>query len=184
MSDPEDRFGENSSDGGGLRRQLEDALQRNKELEQSLPAQVKEAEDRGRAQAQRRFDALEAFGKDRPGLAEAWVNQHPEDDLTADRAKEFAASFGVELGQAAAPPPATPQVPPEVQQGAQDFQQQVAAQPNGGTMTRAEYEKKLLGSADERREAQQAAKDGRIELNNPGAADVVVKDPAGFFAPG
>ena len=110
-------------DGGGLRRQLEEALQKQKELEQSLPAQIQEAEQRGATQAERRFKAQEIFGKDRPGLAESWVEKNPEGELTTDAAKEWAGRFGVSLEEAPPEPPPAPtaQVPDEVKQAADAF---------------------------------------------------------------
>lgn len=116
-------MGDEELDGGGLRRQLEEALQKQKELEQSLPAQIQEAEQRGAIQAERRFKAQEIFGKDRPGLAESWVEKNPEGELTTDAAKEWAGRFGVSLEEAPpeTPPPAPAQVPVEVQQAAEAF---------------------------------------------------------------
>lgn len=123
MSDEYDS--DQQSEGGGLRRQLEEALRQKTELEQSLSAKVQEAEQKGRQQAQRRFDALEVFGKDRPGLADAWVDKNPEGELTTDGAKEFAASFGVTLGEAPPPEPPPEPVPDEVKQAAGSFHEAV-----------------------------------------------------------
>lgn len=110
------------SDGGGLRRQLEEALAKTREAEAARDAAVKEAYENGRQQAQRRFDALEVFGKDRPGLADAWVEKNPEGDLTTDAAKEFASKFGISLSEEApTPAPAPEPVPDEVKEAAAAF---------------------------------------------------------------
>lgn len=131
MSDEFESEDQRPSDGGGLRRQLEEALQKNKELEQAREAAVTEALERGRQQAQRRFQALEVFGKDRPGLAEAWVEKNPEGDLTLEAAKEFALPYGVTLGEEPPPEQAPEPVPDEVKQAAGAFQTPVAAVPGG-----------------------------------------------------
>lgn len=142
MSDPDP----SDQDGGGLRRQLEEALQKNRELEEARKVAVEEALEKGRKQAQRRFEALEVFGKDRPGLADAWVEKNPEGDLTPEAAKEFALPYGVTLGEA--PPPEQPpgeQVPPEVKEAAGAFQTPTATVPGGQpTFTPEEIRRKGL----------------------------------------
>lgn len=145
MSDPDP----SDQDGGGLRRQLEEALQKNRELEEARKAAVEEALVKGRQQAERRFQALEVFGKDRPGLADAWVEKNPEGDLTAEVAKEFALPYGVTLGEQKPPEPApTEPVPDAVKQAAGAFQTPVAAVP-GGTPTYTPEQIRKIGLKDQ-----------------------------------
>jgi len=138
-------------DGGGLRRQLEEALQKQKELEQSLPAQIQEAEQRGATQAERRFKAQEIFGKDRPGLAESWVEKNPEGELTTDAAKEWAGRFGVSLEEAPPEPPPAPtaQVPDEVKQAADAFHGAAPVVPGQSQQTYTSKEIQEIGLKNE-----------------------------------
>lgn len=155
------------SDGGGLRRQLEEALRAKREAEQALQTQVQEAEQRGAVQAQRRFEALRIFGEDKPKLAEQWVRDNPDTELTKEAAASFASQFGVKLEPEAPAEPAAPAVPPEVVQAAQAFQQ--AAPAGGGTdtmLTREEFDQMMADPA-RRGEAIRASQEGRVKLNNP-----------------
>lgn len=159
-----DEFPSNQeSEGGGLRRQLEEALRRNKELEEAREAAVKEALETGRQQAKRRFDALEVFGKDRPGLADAWVEKNPEGDLTPEGAKEFASSFGVSLEQEPPPEPAPEPVPDEVKQAAATFQTPAAPLP-GGVPTYTPEQIRQIGLKDQA-EALRLIADGQMKTD-------------------
>ena len=173
---------EDRSEGGGLRRQLEEALQKARDAEAAREAAVKDAEERGRQQATRRFDALEVFGKDRPGLAEAWVERNPEVDLTTDAAKEFAAKFGVKLDEATPPEPAPEPVAPEVRQAVQAFQQPVAAEPLSQIIEPDEF-RKMLRDPNQRAEAMKADREGRVKKKlDVDPRLVEVTDTANFFA--
>lgn len=155
--DPEPR-----SDGGGLRQQLEAALRREAELKQRLDTELPAAEQRGAQQAQRRFEVLKIVGDERPGLADAFINQHRDGDVNREVVAEFAKSFGVSLDDAPAP---EQQVPAEVQSAAQTFH---AAGSTGGvaeTMGRDEYLKKLQDPST-RGEAQAALREGRVKFNH------------------
>jgi hypothetical protein len=176
------------SDGGGLRRQLEEALQKARDAEQAREAAVTEAREQGRKEAQRRFDALQVFGNDRPGLADAWLAQNPEGELTPDLGKDWAAKqFGITIGEQQ-PPPEPTQTPepvaPEVRQAAQEFQQPVAARPGSDLFTPEEF-RKALGDPARREEALRADREGRVQKKLPKTPDdrvfQPVKDPAGFF---
>ena len=81
---------EQESEGGGLRRQLEQMQTKLKEAGAARQRSGQRSRNKGRTQAQRRYQALEVFGKDRPGLADAWVDKNPEGELTPEVAKEFA----------------------------------------------------------------------------------------------
>lgn len=146
MSD--DEYSDQQSEGGGLRRQLEEALRQKTELEQSLSAKVQEAEQRGRQQAQRRFEALKTFGEDRPGLADAWVDKNPEGDLTPDAATEFAAAFGVTLGSPPPPEPAPEPISDEVKDAAGSFHEAVTTVQAAGK-TYSPEEIRQIGLKDE-----------------------------------
>jgi hypothetical protein len=172
--DPEPR-----SEGGGLRANLEKLARENAELKTKLTQEVTEAEQRGAMRAQRRFDALQFFGPDKPGLAEAWVDKHPEGDLTPEGAKDFAAAYGVSL-EPQAPP--EPQVSPEVQQAAQAFQQPLAAAPGSLTLDSEEF-RRMLRDPTTRDEAMRAEREGRVKRKVPIDPRLVsINDGAGFFA--
>lgn len=157
------------SDGGGLRRQLEAALARAKELEQSLPKAVEEAEARGALQAQRRFEALRIFGEDKPKLAESWVASNPDGVLSKEAAAEFASAFGVKLEETPSTEPAPEPVTAEVKEAVQAFQQPTAAASTDQLLERAEFDQMMKDPA-RRGEALRAAQQGRVRLNNPEVA--------------
>lgn len=155
-------------DGGGLRRQLEEALNELKTLKESHPAEIEEAEKRGReagaTQAQRRFDATGVLGDlGYPGLASVFVEKHPDGDP-----KELAPQFLTELGlkpverQQAAPPAPQP-VAGEVQEAVQAFQQSVqTVNTSTETFDREQYLAMAKDPA-RRAEAQKAYAEGRVK---------------------
>lgn len=158
------------SEGGGLRRQLEQTLQEIKSLKESLPTQLQEAEQRGQQQAERRFQAREAFGTlGFPKVADLWVKEHPEAELTPDAAKEFLTTYGLEPKIAEAPPPE--EVPSEVKAQAAAFTTPVAAAGGSELWTREEFDR-AMADPERRAEAIRAAQQGRVQLNNPEARKV------------
>lgn len=182
MSDPEDRF---ESEGGGLRRQLEDALSENKALKESLPAQLQEAEEKGAKRASRSFQAERVFGDlGYPKFADLWVQQNPEGLPEPDGAKEFLKNFGVEPSASETPPPPPePTVAPEVAQAAQVFTQPLA--PTGGQeLMDPEEFRKALRDPNRREAALQADREGRVQRKYPDMDPrlVSVRDDAGFFS--
>lgn len=158
------------SEGGGLRRQLEQTLQEIKSLKESLPTQLQEAEQRGQAQAERRYQAREAFGTlGFPKVADLWVKEHPEGDLTPDGAKEFLTAYGLEPKIVETQP--TEQVPSEVKEQMAAFTAPVPAGTGNELLTRSEFDE-MMRDPDRRPEAIRAAQQGRVKLNNPEASKV------------
>ncbi len=166
-----DEYEEQSSEGGGLRRQLEQVLQEKKTLEQSLQTQLQEAETRGAQQAVRRFQARETFGTlGFPKVADLWVKEHPEGEPTPEAAGEFLTGLGI----TPSPPAETPapeQVTSEVKQAAAAFQQPVPAGAGETLYTREEFDA-MMRDPERRAEALRAANTGRVSLNNPEARKV------------
>lgn len=131
--DPEQR----GDDGGGLRRQLENLQRELKETKDSLPTQLQEAREQGAQQAQRRFEATSFFGSDKPKLAERWVEEHPDKELTKEAAAEFASAYGVKLEETPDPEPTPEPVSPAVRQAAEQFHESTA--PTTGTEAPKSY---------------------------------------------
>ncbi len=153
--------------GGGLRRQLESALGKLKTLEESLPQQLTEAEQRGRTQAQRRFEVLEIVGKDRAALADSFIRDNPDGDITKDLIVDYARPFGVTLDEQAAVTQ-EPVVPPEVVATAASFHAATAAVGQTSSISVDEYKEKLKDPST-RAEAQQALREGRVVFHNKAA---------------
>ena len=168
------------SEGSGLRRQLESALQAKAELENRLKTEVPEAEQRGEQAAQRRFQARETFGGlGFPNLGDLWVKEHPEGELNPDAATEFLTGLGIQPIKSDEQA-AEAQISDEVRKAAQAFTRPVSASQAGQTYERSEIEQMMLDPA-RRDEALRASREGRVKLNNPRASQVEVRDNAGLF---
>lgn len=173
-------------DEGGLRQYIAKLEEERRQMQESLPAQLQEAEDRGAARTQRKFEAERVFGDlGYPKLADLWVQSNPEGSPEPDAAKEFLATYGLEPSQPGTtpPPPKETAPPPEVATAAQAFTQPLTATP-GGTNFTAEDFRKALRDPNRRAEALQAEKEGRVEKKY-GDIDprlISVRDDAGFFS--
>lgn len=165
---PDDAGQQSDGGGSGLRRQLEASLTELKSLKETLPQQLQEAEVRGRTQAQRRFEVLEIVGKDRAALADSFIRDNPEGDITKDVVVEYARPFGVSLDAPVEVSAPEPVIPPEVVQTAASFHAATAAVGQSTSMSRDEYLDKMR-SASTRAEAQAALREGRVAFNNKAA---------------
>ena len=133
------------------------------------------------AMAERRYQARETFGTlGYPKLADLFLKEHPEQEATAEVASEYIK--GLDLPVKPEQPAAAP-VPPEVQEQARAFTEPVAPQPLASQWLEREDFDAMMADPTRRDAALQAAAEGRVKLKNPRAAQIDVKDTAGFFKP-
>lgn len=174
-------FDEEQSEGTGLRRQLEAALQEKAKLETTLDQRLQEAEERGRSAARRELTAERTFESlGYPKMAGLWAKENPEGDLTPEGATEFLSNLGITTREQDEPKPASDPVPAEVQQQAKAFAEPTPATPVGSMLERAEFDQMMLDPG-RRAEAIRAAQEGRVKLNDRRSSEIQVNDPANFF---
>lgn len=147
MADDEDLDLEELEGPAPLRKAYEAQKRRVAELEGALPDQIKEAEARGAAQAERKYKAvqlLEKHGYSEP-LAEVWISKAPDAELTPEAASSFLQEMGLGPKDGDGEGPKTPSEPvtPEDRTEIEGFQDTTPASSTGQGKTNAEIRKLL-----------------------------------------